>query len=341
MEENRVMDLRLGHVLDMYYSIMNQKAPRQLDLLDEWFPDFIVTEREEQEKKEPEYVDREYTIYASRYNGSLYSGGYSGRVSQILGRLIGTARSNQEKERKTAELIQKSIVRILIYDSDATEILQGVVHGHLVELNDDQLNQFHHDLVTLVWNSCVNRYEKEQYDRLNEPFPMDDEVWDDLMYNVGYQLHLFTLDGLVNAYLWLLLGALLRNEVGRVVRMYHSGFSAVNRQQSETGFILDKLNYLFFPEEYQSTYSGDDLDKRFPGVSWQCDECGDILDSQEGFDDHLPVWQCRRCGHLNKIDFSAINSNTEDYINGMHFSEEDIDDFNRAIRERREQIRKS
>lgn len=338
MDESQGIDLRLGYVTDLYYSILNTKAPKQLDLLDEWFPGFIVAEREEQGKVDAEYVDTEFTIYASRYNGSLYSSGSSSRVSQILGRLIGTAKSNQEKERKTAELIQKDVANIIITNEDATDILGSTVHEHLTELSEEQLKQFHNKLIGVIWDSTVDRYEKDVYDRLNEPFPMDDEVWDGLMYNIGYQLHLFSYDGLVNAYMWLLLGCLLRNEVGRVVRMYHSGFSAVNKQQSETGMILDKLNYLFFPEEYHSTYSGDDMEKRFPGVSWQCDKCGDILDSQPGFDDHMPVWQCRKCGYLNKIDFSTINSNTEDYINGISYTEEDIDDFNRAIEVRKKEL---
>ena len=336
-EKSEGIDLRLGHVTDPYYSLIGEKAPKQLDLLNEWFPGFIVLEREEQGKIEPEYIDRTFTICAHRYNGSLYAGGSSGRVSQILGRLIGTAKSNQEKERKSAELIQKNVANIIVTDPDATDILQCAVAWHIAQLNEEQLNEFHQKLFAVVWDSSVDRYEKEEYDRMNEPFPMDDEVWDSVMYNAGYQLHLYTADGIVNAYLWLLLGGLLRNEVGRVVRMYHSGFSAVNKQQSETGGILDKLNFLFFPEEYHSTYSGDDLEKRFPGVSWQCDNCGDILDAQDGFDDHIPLWQCRKCGYLNKIDFDHISNNTEDRINDINYTEEDIEDFNRAVEDRKKE----
>ena len=338
-KESQGIDLRLGYVTELYYSLINQKVPKQLDLLDEWFPGFIVAEREEPGKVDAEYADSEFTIYASRYNGSLYSSGSSTRVSQILGRLIGTARSNQEKERKTAELIQKVVAEILVTDKEAVEILQATVQDHLTLLSEEQQKQLDGQLVGIIWDSTVDRYEKELYDRMDEPFPMDDEVWDGLMYNIGYQLHLFSYEGLVNAYLWLLLGALLRNEVGRVVRMYHSGFSAVNIQQSETGQIMDKLNYLFFPEEYESTYSGNDVEKRFPGVSWQCDNCGDILESQPGFNDHLSLWQCRKCGYLNKIDFSSINDNTEDRISGINYTEEDINDFNRAIENRKKEIK--
>ena len=338
MDESMAIDLRLGHIVDLYYSLIGKKAPKQLDLLEEWFPGFVVVEREEQGKIDPEYIDRDYTIYAHRYNGFLYAGGSSGRVSQILGRLIGTAKSNQEKERKAAELIQKNIASILVTDEDATSELIDIVHNHFSILTDEQLNELQRKLVMAVWTSSVKRYEMDEYDRYNEAFPFDDEVWDDLIYNVAYQLHLYTYEGLENAYLWLLLGGLLRNEVGRVVRMYHSGFSAVNRQQGGSGHILDKLNYLFFPEDYYSTYSGDDLEKRFPGISWQCDLCGDILDSQPGFDDHFPIWQCKQCGYLNRIDFDNINHNTEDYINGIKYTAEDIEDFNRAIEYRRKEL---
>ncbi len=333
------IDLRLGYVTDIYYSLIKEKSPKQLDLLDEWFPGFVVIEREEQGKKEAEYADREFSIYASRYNDSLYSGGSSNRVSQILGRLIGTAKSNQEKERKTAELIQKNLAEIMITDPEAIDVLQNAVGRHLIDLNDEQLQEFYQSLFAVIWDTSVERYQKDSYERMNEPFPMDDEVFDDLIYNSGYQLHLYTFDGIVNAYLWLLLGGLLRNEVGRVTRMYHSGFSAVNRQHSETGHILDKLNYLFFPEEYGSTYSGDDLNKRFPGVSWQCDGCSDILESQPGFDDHLPVWQCRKCGCLNILGYDAVNDNTEDYLHGIKYSDEEIENFNRAIEARKEELK--
>ncbi len=46
LEDTYAIDLRLGYVTDLCYSFINEKAPRQLDLLDEWFPGFIVTERE-------------------------------------------------------------------------------------------------------------------------------------------------------------------------------------------------------------------------------------------------------------------------------------------------------
>ena len=51
LEDTYAIDLRLGYVTDLYYSFINEKAPRQLHLLDECFPGFIVTEREEGKKQ--------------------------------------------------------------------------------------------------------------------------------------------------------------------------------------------------------------------------------------------------------------------------------------------------
>ena len=117
--------------------------------------------------------------------------------------------------------------------------------------------------------------------------------------------------------LWLLTGSLLRNETGRVLRLYDSSFIAIRRQLSETGSLTDKLNYLFHPEEYYETFAGDeeDLKNRFPDVEWYCDACGAHLNEQEGFDDHSPEWKCQNCGFANKLAYSEIYDNDEDRQN--------------------------
>ena len=165
---------------------------------------------------------------------------------------------------------------------------------------------------------------------------MDDETFDGVIYNAAYQLHLQTFHGLCNAYLWLLTGSLLRNETGRVLRMYDSSFIAIRRQMSETGELEDKLNVLFHPENYHYTYSGDDLDKRFPGVEWYCDGCGEHLNDQDGFDDHLPEWKCRKCGYVNPLSIEEIYETDEDWQNGVRPT--DPVRFAAAIAERRQEL---
>ena len=171
-----------------------------------------------------------------------------------------------------------------------------------------------------------------EYDKLNNLFPMDDEVLEGILYNTVYQLDLVTEQGITNAYLWLLLGSFLRNETGRLVRLYDSSFIPVNRQMSETGTIKDKLLYLLRPEDYESVYEGDDLDRRFPGIEWYCDNCGAHLNEQEGFTDKNPVFICQKCGHENKMDYSEIYDNKEDFNNGIHRHDEA--DFKKAVKER-------
>lgn len=175
----------------------------------------------------------------------------------------------------------------------------------------------------LLYDLAEQRKEMDDYSRKTEPFSMDDEVFDGVIYNAAYQLNLESYDGLCNAFLWLLTGGLLRNETGRVLRLYDSSFIAVNRQISETGELKDKLNYLFHPEEYYDTYSGDDLDNRFPGIEWYCDQCGAHLNEQEGFDDHLPSWKCLKCGFENKLSVGEIYDNHEDWRNGIRKADPD------------------
>lgn len=330
--------LSLGKITDLYYSFFSLKKPSQLDQINEWFPSFLIEVIDDEEKTEPDYIDNEYKLISHRVNGSLYAGGSSNRVTQIAGRLIGTARSNAEKERKTAELIRKHIARRLIREYDLIELLQKNVHDHLSLIPEKREEEFFGILFNLIFELTESRNNMSEYEKDSEPFPFEDYVFEELIYNTAYQLHLYTFEGMANAYMWLLFGGFLRNEVGIVLKMYHSGFIAINRQLSEKDTLEDKLNYFFDTDSYETTYTGDDLDKRFPGISWICNnpECEEILDYQDGFDDHLEYWQCRSCGHINKIDIKDIYENTEAYLNG----EDPIDpkDFEAALNERKEQL---
>ena len=84
--------LRFGSIVEIYYELKGEKLPKQMELLDIWFPGLVITidESDGKTKTPAEYVDREYKIHAVRYQGRLYAGA-SKRVSQILGRLTGTA----------------------------------------------------------------------------------------------------------------------------------------------------------------------------------------------------------------------------------------------------------
>ena len=106
--------LRFGTAAKLYSDARGQALPAQLDLLNMWFPSLIMEElpSDGSTKTEAEYIDRVFRIRAVKYRGSFYAGP-SRRVSQITGRLIGTANGNQEKERRTAFLIQKHLAEVL------------------------------------------------------------------------------------------------------------------------------------------------------------------------------------------------------------------------------------
>lgn len=244
-------NFRFGNIARIYYEILNKKTPKQMEMIDQWFPGLVVITdpSDGNSKKEAHYEDREYVIHAVKYHGQFYSGG-STRISQILGRLIGTANANKEKERKSAELIQKHVAECLIKDITLTSKLKKNTMMMLEAMNEEQLNRMYQQLLDLIWQLAENRKKQDDYDRKTELFPMDDESFDGTIYNAGYQLQLATYNGLCNAYLWLLAGSLLRNEIGRVLRVYDSAFIAVRRQFSETDELEDQLKFLFYPEFY-------------------------------------------------------------------------------------------
>lgn len=330
------IDFRFGNIASVYYEILGVKLPKQMDLIDAWFPGLIIVTdaTDGKTKKEASYSDLEYVIHAVRYHGRLYSGG-SSRVSQICGRLIGTAVSNKEKERKNAELVQKHVAECFIKDMTLTPRLKDNSRQKLELFSDEQKEEMYQRLIDLIYKLTDERESASDYGRKTEAFAMDDETFDGTIYNAAYQLNLATYNGLCNAYLWLLTGSLLRNEVGRVLRLYDSSFIAIRRQVSETGELKDKLNNLFHPETYYYTFDGDeeDLKHRFPDVEWYCDGCGAHLNEQEGFDDYLPEWKCTACGYVNKLDMSEVYDNDEDWQNGIRPA--DMDKFEDALERRR------
>lgn len=329
-------ELRFGYVADLYYTVTGTPVPKQLDLLNDWFPSLIITEKESNKliKEAPEYIDTERMIHAVRYHNYLYSGG-NNRITHITGKLVGTASSNLEKERKTAELIQKNIARKLVNEMDPLSSLVDSVHKKISRMEQETLEEFHYTLYMFCLMCAEAYYEKNEWERDTELFPFDDEVFDQIIYNAFYQLQKYDYEGLLNAWLWLLCGSLLRNECGRICRTYDSSFVPLYKAPSETGHLLDKLRYLLAPEEYESIYTGDELENRFPGIEWYCDHCNDHLNEQEGFTDHLPVWQCRKCGYLNPINAEQIYETAEDRDNNIHRKTEE--DLQSAIARRKEE----
>ena len=310
-------ELRFGIVTGLFYRCAGRPAPRQLDLLNEWFGGLVIC-REESDgntKTPPYFSEEDLRIHAVRYHERLYSGADE-IIAQLCGRLTGLARGNREKQRKNAVLVQKHVCRRMCEDYSLFEYVIALAGSAVLELADEELNTFYQELLRFVIDLAYAREEMSESERDGEPFPVDDEIFDAVVYNAAYQLNLETAEGLVNGYTWLLLGSFLRNEAGRITRRFDSSFNEVNRMPSEEPTLLSKLDYLFFPEDYEFTYDGDDFESRFPDIRWQCDQCGAVLNDQEGFDDHYEAWQCRRCGQINPLDPQRIYENNEDAFNG-------------------------
>lgn len=329
--------LRFGYVCELYYRYADEPMPKQLDLLAEWFGDLLIHEEETDGKKKitPWFDENELMIHAARYNGRLYAGGDT-TITQLAGRLIGTADGNREKQRKNAVLIQKKIVRTLAESDAQVAKLQLNVLNHLAALSDEGFVAFADNLIDFINAEAIERDELTPSQRDREAFPFDDEIFDNVIYNAAYQYCRYKFEGLINSYLWLLLGSLLRNEAGRMTRRFDSGFNEVNRAPGEENSLLSKLHYLYYPEEYEYVYEGDDTESKFPDFYWYCDRCDDLLNDQEGFDDHLETWTCKRCGKVNQIDGAHAYECREDAILGINPMDEDK--LNAAIEERKKQL---
>lgn len=306
-------ELRYGYVCELWYRHMKMDLPGQLDLLYEWFGDLIVEPEDSdgKTKKDPYFDENELVIRAVRYGGKLYAGGEP-NVTQLCGRLVGTAKGSREKQRKNAVLLQKHLARFMAESKELIEALQENVYEHLAALEGDAFTAFAQDLVEFILTAAYQRSEMSDTEKDGEPFPFDDEIFDAVVYNAAYQYMLGTADGLINAYLWLLIGSLLRNEAGRICRRCDTSFNSVYKAPGEDETLLAKLDYLFFPEDYEYTYDGDDVTSRFPDMIWKCDHCGALLNDQEGFDDRFDAWQCRRCGTINPISAEAAYEWEED-----------------------------
>ena len=177
-ETRSARSLYFGNITELYYSFMGLKKPSQLDQINEWFPGFLIEVIEDGKKEEPEYIDTEYRINVRKFNDSIYAGGSSNRVTQIAGRLIGTARSNAEKERKTAELIRKHIARRLIREYDLIELLQKNVHDHLSLVPEEKEEEFFGVLINLIFELTEARNKMSEYEKDSEPFPFEDYVFE-------------------------------------------------------------------------------------------------------------------------------------------------------------------
>lgn len=307
----------------LFRDVLGAKIPKQLDLLAFFYPDLIITEEPAETimKEEAFFDDKDLMIHAEKRNDSFYAGG-SKRVSQITSRLIGTSKGGQEKERQTAIRIRERIARELTVQHYPIAMLLNYWKGILNELEEEDLKLFT-ALVSVYIDNVTDRYINHPDESGAEAFPFRDDVFQ------AYQ------ERLINAWnnaslecviVWLLLGALLRNEISGVVLRFACDFCFF----SEAASLPDMEAYT------ESFYEGDDLDKRFPGIEWFCDRCGARLDHQPGFDDHLRVWKCTKCGYKNPIEINEIYDSDEAWE--AKRPPVDPEDFYRALKRRTDEL---
>lgn len=271
----------------------------------------------------------------------------SRRISQLLGRLTGTAKGSQEKERAAACAMQKRMASDLCHNQEAILFYRDHIAQLIYDLDEGQLDRFC-DLVPEYMNGVIERREKQTAEeKENEPFPIDDDIYEETMHNITYQWLLEgnnrqedpdvqetdDLETTANSFTWLLLLSLLRNECSRLNRVYLSTFQprssyrpaarVVEYTETEDPDLIGKV---------EEIYTGNDFDRRFPGVEWYCDRCGEYLNIQPGFDDHLHEWRCRKCGYVNRLSMDEIYDTDAERQNGQPATDNEA--FSKALKER-------
>lgn len=324
-------DLRLGVIGNLYYeTVLHQKMPKQLDLLDSFFPHLFIEEipSSGEEKRDAEFDDQNFLIRAVKYHGHYYVGG-SKRVTQILGRLIGTAKGSQEKERNTAARLQAWAADLFVASPKLMQSIRDVNLKKILDMSEDEIDRLI-DALSNYLEAIIDHRQNQSFDEQHSGlFPIGDEVLDILLTNVSYQWSIGTYESLGNVFTWLLLGALLRNHLPRIASVYLSTFEP-RIPEDDARITHEDI------EKNGSYYDGDDLDRRFPGIEWYCDRCGEHLNDQPGFDDHQHYWTCTKCGYKNRLSIDDIYNCEMEYQNGS--APVDKEDFCRALKERADQL---
>ncbi len=315
---NIVHELRLGYVTQLYYNILGIKDRQQLEILNEWFGELIVIignkDTTSPKGDAASFEDTQKIIQTYIRHGRPFIGN-NPRVKYICGKLVGTSKSNKEKERYTAEIVQKNIAyRICVNVAERVAFEKRVI-DRINQLDEEQQERFHEDMLSFTKETAQAYEQKSEYDKIEELFPFDNEVFEGIIENVVDQLVQPERKGLVNAWMWLLLGSTLRNACGRVLRTYDSLFAPLCQVPTESGKLSERIECMINPDSFELDYLGEVHGERFPGIQWYCDICDAILNNQPGFDDHLSAWQCRKCGYINLLTESEIYNSKEDFRN--------------------------
>lgn len=323
--------LRVGRLADIYYKdILGTGLPSQLTILAQLYPGLLIREipSDGNTKSDSCFDDAAGMICAVVYHGKYYTG-YNSRVSQIAARLTGTARGGIEKERRTASDIQNRIARQLAEDPDSLIALWNYHADCMEGWTDEILDR----AVECITDYSVRLSTEEPSE--DELFPMDSEVKTQLGIRIQKRLEAEIGEGLIDAWIWILLGALLRNEIRRLLYRYRADFSLYEEEtpsRSSENTVSDAA------DDYEYYYEGDDMEKRFPGIEWYCDRCNERLDLQEGFHDFVHIWKCANCGFKNRIEVDEIYDSKQDYLAGNAAS--DRQKIFRALKERTDELDK-
>ena len=217
----RPLELRVCHISALWYGkVLGTSAGKnQLDTMYNLFPELIIKRipGDGKTKVLPQVNYNAGYITAYEYKGSLYQGSTSDAVDIVRG-LFGSI-SKSKFPRPTND-IQKSSSEVLCTDTSLITGLRDYYKGLIMSLSSDQLECFKTVFKAYI-NTVIDDYGKYKgYKTSLFPFESENRV---IELN-NYLSQDFGLGNYSDFFLWMNLGALLRNEIIQLLNTFDSSF---------------------------------------------------------------------------------------------------------------------
>ena len=215
------VELRICHIADLWYKeVCRDTLGNKLDTIYKLFPELVIKEEQNRgaEGLSPKYYKEKFYITAYRDNGILYQG-RSGNVVQIISCLYGNV--NKPKNKTDANDIQIRISEELCRDRSLISKFRDDYKVRLSKLSPYQRERF-----KIVFNAYINTIMEDLetyrgYKTSLFPFASERLIFD----LNNYLSSEFNKGNYSDFFLWMNLGALLRNEINNLIDTYDSSFN--------------------------------------------------------------------------------------------------------------------
>ena len=232
IDPEKPLELRICHIATLWYKeVQPGSMQNHLDTIYNLFPELVIVKGQNPQKAtippEINYTTNYITAYEKRDKGYLYQGP-SSDIVQIINCLYGSS-VDSPKLTGPANVIQKRIFRELRDDISKLSGLREYYRAEIIsKLSPQQLERFKLVFKSYIDAVVVDLEKPSEYRSLLFPFLSDRLVID--LYN--YLSEELKRGNYADFFLWMNLGALLRNEINPLMDKYDSFFNRRNKKPS-------------------------------------------------------------------------------------------------------------